>query len=151
MRAPRNESKLKNKIRTFFLIHTPLPYKTLSGNLLSNDAVRILICLIYSLDDMFRDRQDITTYHLDAYLGKDKAFPPMDHWEMYEALVYMQQIGLVRNLCGTTNSFFFQATYEAMNYFQLRRKQYIYIFLNSVFLPIVISALTALIVLRING
>lgn len=147
MRRPRNESRLKIKIRTFILTHPIIPYKTLSGHFLTKDALRIMICCIYDIDDAVYHGYESNTTHLDAYLGEEKCSKPMTHIEMYLALQYLEKLGLVHNLYGDKDNFRFNATYECLHYFQLKRKSLVYNFLHSIALPIIISVITTLVVM----
>ena len=60
----------------------------------------------------------------------------MNHIELYTALKYLQEIGYVENLSGNKDDFSFNLTYSAMNYFELRNKNFLFTLFNSIFLPI---------------
>lgn len=151
MRKPRTESKLKQNIRNFFLLHPLIPYKTVSGKILTHDAIRVLISCVYDVDDSFYYDRPVLSTDLDSYLSKPYAKHPMNHIEIYSALQYLKTAGLIEDMSGTSDNFKFQATHEGIHYFELRRKSFIYIFMNSVILPIIISILTTLIALRFNA
>lgn len=147
MRRPRNESRLKIKIRMFILTHPLLPYKTLSGHFLTKDAMRVMICCIYDIDDAVYHGYESSTHHLDSYLGEEACRKPMSHVEMYLALQYLERLGLVQNLHGTKDNFRFNTTYEYLHYFQLKRKAMVYNLMHSIVLPIIVSVFTTLIVM----
>ena len=70
----------------------------------------------------------------------------MNHIELYTALKYLQEIGYVENLSGNKDDFSFNLTYSAMNYFELRNKNFLFTLFNSIFLPVIVSAITALLI-----
>lgn len=150
MRKPRDEKPLTRKIRTFLLTHPLLPYRTLSGHYLTKDAMRILICCIYDLDDSFYFGRITKVSHLDSYLGPDKCLNPLNHIELYHAAKYLENTGLIKNVSGDCDNFTFKITYEAISYFQLKRRAAFYRFLNSIALPVVVSTITAIIVYLLN-
>jgi len=141
MRRPCDENKLKSKLRFLFLTNPLMIYKTTDGQILTRDAVRILICCIYEINDAFYFEYQIQCNHLDAYLEKY-----MNHIELYTALKYLQKIGYAENLTGNKDDFSFNLTYSAMNYFELRNKNFLFTLFNSIFLPVIVSAITALLI-----
>ena len=141
MRRPCDENKLKSKLRFLFLTNPLMIYKTTDGQILTRDAVQILICCIYEINDAFYFEYQIQCNHLDAYLEKY-----MNHIELYTALKYLQEIGYVENLSGNKDDFSFNLTYSAMNYFELRNKNFLFTLFNSIFLPVIVSAITALLI-----
>lgn len=151
MRKPRDEKYLKRKLRTFILTHPLIPYRTLSGDYLTKDALRVLICCMYDNDDAFYHSYESDVSHLDSYLGENKCLRPMNHIEMYHAVKYLEKIGLLENVQGNENNFKFCSTYECISYFQLKRKAIVYRLFNSILLPIIISIITAIIVCEINA
>lgn len=151
MRIPRDENKLLKDFRRALLSHSAIPYKTFSGDFIPHDAVRILITCIYDLDDSFYYGQECRTHHLDAYLASEGSKRPMNHTEMYHAAIFLQKVGLVEYVCGSIDDFSFSATYECMHFFQIKRKQFLHRLFNSIFLPIVVSVITALLVVRFSG
>lgn len=151
MRIPRNESVLKRRFRTFVLMHPLIPYKTISGKLLTSDATRVLICCVYDVDYDFYFGYPVSTNHLDAYLGESKTKHPMKHIEIYSALEYLRDAGLVEYLHGVPDNFEFRATHEGMHYFELRRKNFVFLLVNSILLPIIISIVTTLIALVLSA
>jgi hypothetical protein len=150
MRKPRDEKPLTRKIRTFLLTHPLLPYRTLSGHFLTKDAMRVLICCIYDLDDSFYFDWISVVSHLDSYLGPGKCPRPLDHIELYHAVKYLENTGLIKNVSGDCDNFTFRITYEAISYFQLKRRAAFYRFLNSIALPVIVSTITAIIVYLLN-
>lgn len=105
MRRPCDENKLKSKLRFLFLTNPLMIYKTTDGQILTRDAVQILICCIYEINDAFYFEYQIQCNHLDAYLEKY-----MNHIELYTALKYLQEIGYVENLSGNKDDFSFNLT-----------------------------------------
>lgn len=150
MRKPRDEKTLTKKFRTFLLTHPLIPYRTLSGHYLTKDAMRVLICCIYDLDDSFYFGKITKVSHLDSYLGPDKCLNPLNHIELYHAVKYLESAGLIKNVFGAFDDFTFEITYETINYFQLKRRAAFYRFLNSIVLPVVVSTITAIIVYLFN-
>lgn len=146
MRKPRNESFIKQKIRNFILLRPLVPYKTVSGHLLTKDSARVLICCIYDLDDSHYFGSVINTPAVDSYLNKK-----MNHAEIFSALTYLEKIGFIENFEGDMENYLFTVTHEGMHFFELRTKNWFYLFFNSVFLPLIISVITALATLLING
>ncbi|MEE0752130.1 hypothetical protein [Frisingicoccus sp.] len=146
MRKPRTESKLKQKIRTFLLTNPLMIYKTTNGQILTRDATRVLVCCIYDNDDMFYFGHMIQTNFIDAYLGNS-----MNHIEIFSALQYLESLELIKNLSGTPDKYMFNPTHEGMHFFELRRKNFIYLMVNSVLLPLFIAIVTTLITLALNG
>lgn len=146
MRKPRDEKTLTKKFRTFLLTHPLIPYRTLSGHFLTKDAMRVLICCIYDLDDSFYSGRIVKVSHLDSYLGPDKCFRPLNHIDLYHAVKYLENIGLIKNVSGDRDNFTFEITYEAISYFQLKRRAAFYRLLNSIALPVIVSTITAIIV-----
>ena len=144
MRSPRNESKLKIKLRTLILSHSLIPYKTLSGRYLTYDAVRILISCVYDVDDSFFSGVPVKSSGLFSYLCNGKYAKPLTHTEIFVAAKFLESNGLIENLIGDKDNFSFDVTYEGMNYFVFRRKNFRFLFLNSVLLPIAVSIITAL-------
>ena len=144
MRKPRNESKRKIRWRTFWLSHSVVPYKTTSGKILTYDAVRVLISCVYDVDDNFYHGYPVLTNHLDAYLGEGKCGHPLNHVEIFSALQYLQDAGLIEQLRGRSDDFSFRATHEGIHYFELRRKNFRYLFFTSILLPIIVSVVTTL-------
>lgn len=140
MRKPRNECKLKQKIRTFFLTHPLTVYKTVNGDILTNDSVKVLMCCIYDVNDMVYFDNDIRTHFLDAYLENK-----MTHFEIFNALQYLERIGLIENLEGTKDNYTFRVTHEGINFLELRRKNTFYLLTNSVLVPIIVSVITSVI------
>lgn len=146
MRKPRNESKFKQNIRNFLLTNPLMTYKTISGHLLTHDAAKVLVCCIYDVDDSHYFGYEIRTNFIDSYLGKS-----MNHAEIFSALRYLEKIGLVENLHGNQDNYTFSATHEGMHFFELRRRNYIYLLSNSILLPIIISILTTIVTLLITA
>lgn len=146
MRRPRDEHKLKRKIRFLFLTNPLMIYKTIDGHILTRDATRILMCCIYDINDAFYFDYQIRCHHLDCYLSKY-----MNHTELFTALQYLKDLGYVENLHGQKDDFSFNLTYAGMNYFELRNKNFVYLVFNSVFLPVIISIVTTLATLLISG
>lgn len=151
MRKPRNESKLKIRLRTFLLSHSLIPYKTSQGKILSYDAVRVLISCVYDVDDSTYNGKPIQTNHLDAYLSGNYSLRSLNHTEIFSALEYLQDAGLISDLCGTPDRYTFYVTHEGIHYFEFRRKNFRYLFFTSVFLPILVSAATTIITILIAG
>lgn len=149
MRKPRREKSFKRNFRTFVLTHPLIPYRTLSGHFLTKDALRVLICCMYDNDDALYHGFESNVTHLDAYLGEHSP-RPMNHTEMYHAVLYLERIGLLENVHGTKDDFRFNITYECVSYFQLKRRAFVYRLCNSVLLPVIISVITALVVCGIN-
>ena len=102
MRKPRNESKLKQNVRNFLLSNPLIPYRTISGHLLTKDATKVLICCIYDVDDMHFFGCEIQTNFIDDYLLKT-----MNHSEIFSALKYLEKIGLIENLVGNQDRYTF--------------------------------------------
>lgn len=146
MRKPKNESQLKQKLRRSFLTNPLLIYKTANGKILTRDATRILVCCVWDINDMVCFGYDIQTNFIDAYLGDI-----MTKVEIFSALRYLEELHLIENLHGTPESYTFNPTHEGMCFFELRRKNFIYLMINSVFLPIVTAILTTIITLVISG
>lgn len=146
MRKPRTESKLKQKVRTFFLTNPLFIYKTVNGGILTRDATRVLICCIYDIDDMVYFGHDIQPHFLDAYLEKT-----MNHIEIFNALKYLEKLGLIENLQGYPDNYLFNVTHEGIHFFELRHKNFLYHIMNSIILPLLISVITTLITLAIAG
>lgn len=117
MRKPRNEPKLKRKLRRIFLANPLLIYRTTNGNFLTLDATRILVCCIYDIYDMVYCGYDIKTNFIDSYLGDT-----MTHVEIFSALSYLEELHLIENLSGNPDSYTFTPTHEGMHFFELRRK-----------------------------
>lgn len=142
MRKPRNEFILKQKLRTFFLTHPLSVYKTTNGEILTRDASKVLMCCIYDVDDMVYNDFDIQTNFLDAYLGKK-----MTPFEIFNALRYLEKLGLIEELNGDKDNYYFRVTHEGIHFFELRWKSTMYLILNSVLVPIIVSLITTIITL----
>ena len=112
MRKPRNEFKLKRKLRRLFLTNPLLIYRTTSGKILTHDATRILVCCIFDIYDMVYCGYDIQTNFIDSYLGET-----MTHVEIFSALSYLEELHLIENLSGTPDSYTFNPTHEGMYFF----------------------------------
>lgn len=151
MRKPRNEPRLIICLRTFLLIHSLIPYKTSQGKILSYDAVRVLISCVYDVDDISYYGKPIHTNYLDAYLGGNYPFRVLNHAEIFSALEYLCDAGLIRDLHGTPDRYTFYVTHEGIHYFELRRKNFIYLFFTSVLFPVLVSAATTIITILIAG
>ncbi|QDW74392.1 hypothetical protein FND36_10325 [Lachnospiraceae bacterium KGMB03038] len=151
MRKPRNEPRLIICLRTFLLSHSLIPYKTSQGKILSYDAVRVLISCVYDVDDSTYNGKPIQTHFLDAYLGGNYPFRVLNHAEIFSALEYLRDAGLIMDLRGTPDRYTFYVTHEGIHYFELRRKNFVYLFFTSVFLPIIVSAATTIITIFIAG
>lgn len=111
MRKPRNESKLKQKVRRAFLTNPLFIYKTANGKILTRDATRILVCLLRDIDDMVYWGYDIKKYFIDSYL-KDV----MTDVEIFSALKYLEELHLIENLSGTPENYIFNPTHEGMHF-----------------------------------
>lgn len=146
MRKPKNEPKLKRKLRRILLTNPLLIYKTTNGKILTRDATRILVCCICDIYDMVYWGYDIKTNFIDSYLGST-----MTHVEIFSALTYLEELHLIENLSGNPDSYTFNPTHEGMYFFELRRKNFIYLVSNSIVLPILLAIITTLITLAING
>lgn len=146
MRKPRDESKIKQKLRRFLLANPFIIYKTNNGKILTNDAAKVLVCCVYDIDDMFYYGYEYTTHFLDSYLEHQ-----MNHVEIYSALQYLECLELIEGLSGNKDDYSFMPTHEGIHFFQLRRKNIIYLLANSVILPLIIAVATTLITLAING
>lgn len=146
MRKPRNESKLKQAIRNTLLINPLMIYKTVNGELLTKDATRVLMCCIYDVDDMTYNDYEIQPHFIDAYLGNK-----MTSVEIYSSLKYLEKLGLIEDLHGDKDNYRFNPTHEGMHFFELRRKNSIYLFVNSILLPIIISIITTLFTMLISA
>lgn len=149
MRKPRNESKSKICLRTFLLSHSIIPYKTSQGKILSYDSVRVLISCVYDVDDSTYRGEPIHTHYLDAYLSGRYSFRSLNHAEIFNALEYLRDAGLIKDLHGNQDSYTFYVTHEGIHYFELRRKNFRYLFFTSIFLPILVSAATTIITILI--
>lgn len=75
----------------------------------------------------------------------------MNHIEIFSALQYLESLELIKNLSGTPDKYMFNPTHEGMHFFELRRKNFIYLMVNSVLLPLFIAIVTTLITLALNG
>lgn len=146
MRKPRNESKLKRKLRRLFLTNPLIIYKTINGEILTRDATKVLVCCVYDIDDIFYYGYEYKTHFLDSYLEEE-----MNHVEIFSSLKYLEKLGFIENLRGNKDNYSFLPTHEAIHFFELRRKNFIYLILNSILLPLIISAITTLITLAISG
>lgn len=144
MRKPRDESRFKQKLRRILLCNPLMIYKTVDGHILTRDATRVLVCCVYDVDDAFYYDYTLYDHHMDCYLSKQ-----MNRVEIFTALQYLQKLGFVENLQGDKNHFTFHATHEGMHFFEIRRKNFVYLLFNSVFLPIVISIATTIVTLLI--
>lgn len=146
MRKPRDEFSLKRKLRFLFLTNPFMIYKTFNGQIITRDATKILICCIYDINDMFYFGHEIQTNFIDAYLEKE-----MSHIEIFSALTYLEKLGLIQDLRGNKDKYFFSPTHEAIHFFEIRRKNFIYLLLSSIVLPIAVSIATTIITLLISG
>lgn len=146
MRKPRNESELKQKVRRVFLTNPLFIYKTANGKILTRDATRVLVCLLRDIDDMTYWGYDIQKNFIDSYL-KDT----MTNVEIFSSLEYLEELRLIKNLSGTPENYIFNLTHEGMHFFELRRKKFVYLLANSVFLPIITAIATTIITLLISG
>ena len=146
MRKPRNESRFKQRLRRFLLCNPLMIYKTVDGHILTQDATKVLVCCVYDIDDAFYFDYTLYDHHIDCYLSKQ-----MNRVEIFTALQYLQRLGFVENLRGTKDRFTLHMTHEGMHFFEIRRKNFVYLMLNSIFLPLIISAVTSIITLLIAG
>lgn len=146
MRKPRNESNFKRNFRTALLTNPLIIYKTTSGKILTRDAIRVLVCCASQIDDMFYHGHEYKTHFLDTYLSKY-----MNHVEIFSALKYLESLGMIENLRGDKDDYRFSPTHECINFFELRRKNCVYLIINSVLLPLFIAIITTLVTLAING
>lgn len=145
MRKPHNELKIKSFIRRLLLTNRFTIYKTINGQFLTRDAARILVCCIYDIDDMYFYGHEMRTHFIDAYLGKS-----MTPREIFSALQYLEQLGLIENLHGTPNDYRFNPTHEGMHFFELRWKNTVYWFVNSIFIPVIASIITTILLIAFN-
>ncbi len=146
MRKPKNEPEIKRNLRRFLLTNPLFIYKTTNRKILTRDATRILICCIFDIYDMVYWGYNITTYFIDSYLGDT-----MTHIEIFSALKYLEELHLIENLSGNPDSYTFTPTHEGMYFFELRHKNFIYLMMNSIFLPVLVAIITTLITLSISG
>ena len=146
-RIKKKLASLKEKIQFFFLTNPLCIYKTTSGKFLPRNAVRVLVYCVYSCFDIicFNDGNFQENF-LEAYLLKK-----MSKSDIYNALTYLNDIGLIEDLCGDKKSYTFHITPEGVYFFELRRLNFIHILLTSFIFPIVISIITTIITLLISG
>lgn len=143
---PHNLNKIFFNVRNFLLTHPIFPYTSFNGKTLTSDATKVLICCIYSLCDINFNDYLIQPNFINAYLENK-----MSEIEIYNSLVYLQDANLICNLVGNKSDYQFKLTYEALYFFELKRKQMFSKLLVSIVIPLTISVITTLITLMITN